>query len=96
MNKKKIFLEAARIIAEREETYSCNAVSKAEGFNDGDFEEFSPARHWYSRAFSPRKTGDVLRTGDIASISIWHDKQRDFRVLLLCFAAVVEVPHDDS
>jgi len=99
--KKKIFLEAARRIAEYEDTYSCTAVSRTDGYRDGNLEA-STARRWYSLAFSPRQDGEKLelerelRTGDINSISLRHNKQRDFRVLLLCFAAVVEVPYDDS
>lgn len=83
---KKLLLKAARMVAELEETYSCTATSRAEGYHEGNF-ELSPLRRWYSVIFAPLPEVRTLCTWDISSVYLPSNKQRDFRVLLLCFAA---------
>lgn len=77
----KIYREAARKVAQGEETFSCVAVARLDG-------PFFLERAQYGRLFAPVNTRPLV-VDDIYDACGDSLSDRDFRVMLLCMMAAV-------
>ena len=85
----KVYLEAARAIAENEKSYSCWAVAEVESPRKLDTHyRYSPLPRRYMDVFSPDGTFDTF-TIAVRSIGDYVIRA-DWRVLALCFMATIE------
>lgn len=85
---RRIFRDAARLIAEGQEQYSCNALERARGIFISNYEyDLLGSAYRTLLSVSPYRQ---LTSGDIAYVCRGERfTRRDFRVMLLLFAGEV-------